>query len=188
VSGASASGGPVWKSFGSPSVHSSVTPFVNGNGIGSLPVAPSSEAGLEGGAYLSDGFTPAPGGLEAGFMKGNEMYNGSTTTTVVDFSLPPGVTIDTSCTGLPGNLCIGGWTDCSFDPSNFITVSGSEVEFRIACAPGDELLWEADLVSLISTPGLYDTSVQFKVGAMRRAKDATNMWQIPLPGTFCVDC
>jgi hypothetical protein len=39
------------------------------------------------------------------------------------------------------------------------------------------------LDSLISTPGIYDTSAQFKVGVYKRTK-GTNMWQIKMPGSF----
>jgi hypothetical protein len=190
--GAAASGsfasGHGWSS-GSSSIATAVSPFT-GSGIGPLPAAPSSQAGLEGGADLSDGITLAPGGAEAGFLKGDEMYNGSSTTTVVDFTLPSGVTVhtDPSCGGLgnPNNYCMEagpGSPGCVPDSSDLVTVSGNEVDFRVACAPGQSFFWFADLDSLISTPGLYGTSAQFKVGVYKRAK-GTNMWQIKLPGSF----
>jgi hypothetical protein len=174
--------------FGSSSVSGAVSPFANG--IGPLPAAPSSEAGLDGGADLSDGTTPAPGGLETGFLKGNESYNGSYTTTVVDWTLPQGVTIhtDPGCggPGNPGNYCVFvPYATCAPDSSTYITVSGNEVEWRVACAPGQFLYWAAELDSLISTPGIFDTSVQFKVGVYKRTK-GTNMWQIKMPSSFFV--
>lgn len=182
-----------WKYGSSSSINTAVQPFV-GSGIGKLQQAPSSQAFFEGGADQSDGSTPAPGGGEGAFLKGDEMYNGSSTTTVVDFTLPKGVTVyqDPSCgfLGNPNNYCIDagpGTPGCVPDVtnlSNLITVSGNEIEFRVACAPGESFFWEAEFASLISTPGLYDTSVQFKVGVLKRAKDATNMWQIQMPGSF----
>jgi hypothetical protein len=177
-----------WK-YGSSSVNTAIQPFV-GSGIGKLPQAPSSEAFLEGSMNLSDGTTPALGGALAAFLKGNESYNGSTTTTVVNFTLPSGVTVlqDPSCSflGNPNNYCIlafPGDPGCVPDSSNIVTVSGNEIEFRLACTPGDSFYWEAELSSLISTPGSYDTSAQFKVGVYRRAK-GVNMWQIQMPGSL----
>jgi hypothetical protein len=179
-----------WK-YGSSSVNTAIQPFVSG-GIGKLPQAPSSQAFFEGGADLSDGITPAPGGAEAAFLKGDESYNESNTTTVVDFTLPSGVTVfqDPSCgfLGNPNNYCIEagpGSPGCVPDSSNIVTVSGNEIEFRLACTPGESFFWEAELASLISTPGFYDTSAQFKVGVLKRAKGG-NMWQIQMPGTFDV--
>lgn len=185
ASGAVASTGG-WKPFGSPSVSGASGPFLD-SGIGPLPLAPTSSAIGDGGAYLSDGLTPAQGGANGFFMKGDEIYNGSNTTTVVDVTLPPGETVhtDPECggPGNPANLCVGGGGYCAPDSSRLVSVSGNEIAFRFACSPGESFEWEAELDSLIPTLGTYDASVQFKVGVYRRTKGG-NMWQIKLPGFF----
>jgi hypothetical protein len=172
-------GGTGFKHFGTTSSLSS--PFISANGIGPLPPATTSAALTSGGADVSDGTTPAPGGIIAGFMKGGESYNGSSTTTVINFDLPPGVTVDTSC----GGPCIEGGDDCSPEGGPVVAVSGNEIKFRLACAPGQGLGFEALLTSLITTPGTYNTTVQFKVGVFNRAKGG-NMWQINPAGPFFV--
>jgi hypothetical protein len=161
------------------------------NGIGMPPPAPFSQAFAEGGADVSDGTTPQTGLLFGLFEKGDESYNGSQTTTVVNFTLPPGVSIHNDpveCSGLPNNDCII-IIDSTCDGGT-ISPSGNEIEFRIACDPGEGFIWEALVDSLITTPGAYDLTAQFKVGVLKRAKDATNMWQIKdsLTGSFCVAC
>jgi hypothetical protein len=68
-------------------------PASAGNGLGPLPPGGDSDYIIQGGAAPSDGITPQVGEMLAGFLKGSESYLGNTTTTVVDFSLPQGVTI-----------------------------------------------------------------------------------------------
>ena len=156
------------------------------NGIGPVPPAPDSQAFLEGGANTSDGLTPASGFVFGGFAKGSEMYHGNGTTTVVDFTLPTGVTIhtDPGCAGFSfDDLCLQFETNCS-GPTG-ITANGNEVEFQIACDPGEGFDWAAEVDSLLPN-GNYDVNVQFKVATYKRTKDAPNMWQIKLPGAFQV--
>ena len=155
------------------------------NGIGPVPPAPDSQAFFEGGANTSDGITPALGEIGAIFQKGDESYNGNGTTTVVDFTLPEGVTIfsDPECAGLSvDDLCLLIVENTCSDPTG-ITANGNEVEFQIACDPGEGFLWLAEVQSLLPE-GSYDVNVQFKVATTKRTKDAPNMWQIKLPGVF----
>jgi hypothetical protein len=155
------------------------------NGIGAVPAAPDSSADFEGGAPASDGVTPAVGEIGAIFNKGSESYNGNGTTTVVDFTLPEGVTIHNDpveCSGLPNNDCIVIVESSCSDPSA-ITINGNEIEFQIACDPGESFIWIA-LVDSLLPEGAYDVNVQFKVATYKRTKDAPNMWQIKLPGVF----
>jgi hypothetical protein len=154
-------------------------------GNGKLPQATVSTAGGGGGADLSDGSTPAEGGVEGGFT-----YNGEggvgTQTTVVDWQLPAGVTVHFD-SDLCGGYCIEYGTDCdpsTSDPTQVVTVDGNVIHFRLACDSGEGFGFGAGLDSLISVAGDYDMSVQFKITTLRRANN--NMWQIKLPGTFTV--
>ena len=156
------------------------------NGIGSVPPAPDSEAQFAGGADTSDGITPAQGLVFGLFEKGSETYNGSATTTVVDFTLPEGVTVHNDpveCDGLPNNDCIV-ILGSTCDPAE-IAIDGNEIEFRIACEPGEGFVWEA-LVDSLLPDGNYDVNVQFKVQSTQRAKDGPNMWQIKMDDVFQV--
>jgi len=159
------------------------------NGLGRPPTAPSSTAGLLGGADVSDGLAPADGGVAGGFTKGSESYNGSSTTTLVDFSLPAGVNVvydPVECGDLDnGGYCLGYETNCDPSADQVVTVNGNSVEFRLACDPGEGFEFEAGVTSLLPE-GTYDASVQFKVGALKRAKPGPNMWQIQLPDAFGV--
>jgi hypothetical protein len=159
------------------------------NGIGPLPAAPSSLAEGFGGADTSDGITPEDGFFLGFFEKGSESYNGSSTTTLVNFTLPAGTTVHfdaVECSdenGGIGGYCLGYETNCSPSGDPVVTVNGNTVEFRLACDEGEGLEWGAAVDSLLPE-GTYDASVEFKVGVLRRAKDATNMWQIKLPEVF----
>jgi len=158
-----------------------------GNGIGPVPQAVDSQAFFEGGADTSDGVTPAFGEIAAGFQKGTESYKGNDTTTVVDFTLPQDVTIasDPQCAGLSvDDLCLLIVENTCSEPTG-ITVNGNEIEFQIACDPGQDFIWLAEVSSLLPD-GSYDVNVQFKVATYKRTKDAPNMWQIKLPGVFGV--
>jgi hypothetical protein len=157
------------------------------NGIGPVPPAVDSQAFFEGGADTSDGITPEQGLILAGFQKGSESYNGSDTTTVVDFTLPEGVTIHNDpveCSGFPNNDCLIILDSTCSDPTG-VTVNGNEIEFQIACDPGEDFIWLAEVDSLLPD-GNYDVNVQFKVGTTKRVKDGPNMWQIKMPGVFQV--
>ena len=160
------------------------------NGLGPLPPTPP----FSGTDYIfedevppSDGITPQQGLVFAGFLKGDESYLGNGTTTIVDFSLPQGVTIvndPTNCGNLGFNgLCILEGGTC--DPPTSVTANGSEVEFQIACEPGEFFEWEALVSSLLPT-GSYDVNIQYKVYSYKRAKPGPNMWQVKLPGAFVV--
>jgi hypothetical protein len=159
------------------------------NGIGRLQQATLSTASGSGGADLSNGSTPADGSVGGTFTYQGE-GGGGTQTTVVDWSLPAGVTVHFDagqCSGKGvGGYCLDYETDC--DPSTAdpqaVTVSGNEIEFRLACQSGEGFDFEADLDSLIAANGLYDMSVQFKINTLRRTSN--NMWQIKLPESFCV--
>ena len=159
------------------------------NGIGPVPAAPTSFANGFGGADVSDGFTPADGGFVGSFTKGDESYNGSNTTTVVDFTLPQGTSVlydPVECGDLDnGGYCLGYETNCDPSADQVVTVNGNSVEFRLACEPGEGVGFEAGVDSLL-LEGTYDASVQFKVGALKRAKPGPNMWQIQLPDAFGV--
>ena len=159
------------------------------NGLGPVPPAPDSEAQFFGGAETSDGITPTQGLVFGLFGKGSESYNGSGTTTVVDFTLPEGVTIHNDpveCSGLPNNDCIIIVDSTCSDPTG-ITINGNEIEFQIACDPGEGLVWEA-LVDSLLPDGSYDVNVQFKVQTTKRVKDGPNMWQIKMGDVFQVPC
>ena len=157
------------------------------NGIGPVPPAPDSSAVLFGGAPASNGVTPTVGEISVVFDKGNESYHSNGTTTVVDFTLPAGVTIhtDPECAGgIAGDdFCLDiDENGCSAAPTG-VTVNGNEIEFQIACAPGGFFIWFAEVDSLLPE-GNYDVSTQFKVATYKRTKDAPNMWQIKMPGEF----
>jgi hypothetical protein len=154
-----------------------------------LPQATVSTGGLAGGADLSDGLTPAQGGAEGGFTYSGEAGSG-TQTTIVDFTLPAGVTVATGCDVGAGTLCIEFGSNCQpsvAPPALPVTVSGNTIEFRLACAIGQGVEWDALLASLISTPGNFNESVQFKTTILKRTpKGATTMWQIKSPTSFTV--
>jgi hypothetical protein len=152
---------------------------------GKLPQATDSTAGAEAGAALSDGTTPAGGGILGGFTYNGEAGLG-THTTVIDWQLPPGVTVHVDADEC-GGLCLDYETNCDpsvGDPTQVVTVDGNVIHFRLACDSGEGFDFEALLDSLISAPGDYDMSVQFKTTTLRRT--ANNMWQIKLPGSFGV--
>jgi len=155
-------------------------------GNGKLPQATDSTAGADfAGADLSDGTTPAEGGILAGFTYNGEAGLG-THTTVIDWQLPPGVTVHFDADECSG-WCIGYESNCDpsvSDPTQVVTFDGNIIHFRLACDSGQGFEFEARLDSLISVTGEYDMSVQFKTTTLRRA--AKNMWQIKLPGSFDV--
>jgi hypothetical protein len=150
-----------------------------------VPAAVDSQAFFEGGAPTSDGITPQTGFFAAGFLKGSEAYNSSTTTTVVDFTLPTGVTIhtDPECAGLGfNNYCIEIVDNTCADPTA-VTVDANTVHFQIACDTGQSFEWIAADDSLLAD-GTYEVDVQFKVSTYQRVKNGPNMWQIKMPGVF----
>jgi hypothetical protein len=114
------------------------------NGLGPLPAAPTSQADVFAGADVSDGVTVEEGILFGFFEKGDESFGGSDTTTVVNFTLPTGVTVrhdPDEC----GEFDVGGYcllydTNCdpSGNPDSVVTVNGNTIEFRLACEPGGE--------------------------------------------------
>ena len=157
-----------------------------GSALGKVPPAPSSQAEAIGFADVSDGITPEQGFFLGLFEKGTEAYHGNDETTVVNFTLPEGVTFvfDPECNGLSnGDLCLVYDTDCEPLADPVVTADGNSVEFRLACEPGEQILFQAFVDSLLPA-GTFDASVEFKVGVIRRAMDATNMWQIKLPDVF----
>jgi hypothetical protein len=159
-----------------------------GSALGTVPPAPSSQADAFGFADISDGITPEDGFFLGEFEKGTEAYFGNDETTVVNFTLPEGVTFvfDPECNGLSnGDLCLVYETDCEPLADPAVTVDGNSVEFRLACEPGEQIFFQS-LVDSLLPEGTFDASVEFKVGVTRRAKDATNMWQIRLPDVFFV--
>lgn len=170
----------------------SATAASAGGGLGPPPPAIDSQAYvLDGGAapYSGSG-PPVHGSIAASFLKGSESYQSDGTTTVVDFTLPPGVTVrsDSSCAnqdGLGDNYCLQILEqDCGADPTA-ITVDGNTVSFQIACSPGGDFGWFASVDSTITTPGEYSMSVQFKVHSYQRTTG--NMWQInPAQDNFTV--
>jgi hypothetical protein len=168
-------------------VAASATVASANNGLGPLPAAPSSLAEAFGGADVSDGLTPEQGFFFGEFTKGAESYGLSSTATVVDFTLPEGTTVNfnlTECGELDaGGFCLVFETNCEPLAEQVVSVSGNTVSFRLACEPGEGVAFEA-LVDSLLPEGTYDASVQFKVGVTRRAKDATNMWQLKLPDVF----
>ena len=157
-----------------------------GSALGKVPPAPSSQAEAFGFADISDGITPEQGFFLGAFEKGTEAYHGNDETTVVNFTLPQGVTFvfDPDCNGLSnGDLCLIYDTDCEPLADPVVTADGNSVEFRLACEPGEQIFFQA-LVDSLLPAGTFDASVEFKVGVTRRAMDATNMWQIKLPDVF----
>jgi hypothetical protein len=160
-----------------------------GSALAKVPPAPSSLAEAIGFAGISDGVTPEEGFVFGAFQKGTEAYQGDDETTVVNFTLPEGVTVvfDPDCSGLSnGDLCLIYETDCEPLTDEVVTASGNTIEFRLACEPGEFILFQA-LVNSLLPEGTFDMSVEFKVGVISRTHDAPNMWQIKLPDTFQVD-
>ena len=88
--------------------------------------------------------------------------------------------------GLPNNDCIIIVDSTCSDPTG-ITINGNEIEFQIACDPGEGFVWEA-LVDSLLPDGNYDVNVQFKVQTTKRVKDGPNMWQIKMDDVFQVPC
>jgi hypothetical protein len=156
-----------------------------------VPAATLSDPYGSGGADLSDGVTPEFGAILGGFRYLGEAGTG-TRTTVIDFTLPPGTTVisDPECAELGlNNLCLiflyeplCDWS--TTDPAKRVTVSGNTLSFRMACDIEEYFEFGAYLTSLISTPGVYDMSVQFKTTTLKRNKSTANMWQVKLPGSF----
>ncbi len=157
--------------------------------FGKVPPAPSSQADAFGFAVISDGVTPVIGVVFASFEKGSEAYHGNDETTVINFTLPEGVTITfepDECGSLGvGGFCLQYESDCEPSGDPVVTVEGNTVEFRLACEPGESIFLAA-LVDSLLPEGTYDVSVEFKVGVLRRTHDAPNMWQIKLPDVFGV--
>lgn len=153
------------------------------------PEANASSAGGEGmvNTYY-DG--PGFGVLDYfGFTKRSDSGTlGGEPTSVVDFTLPAGITVPSSqdCQGWDGfpndNYCL--WIEghsCALPTG--ITVDNNTVSFQIVCGVGDSFRWGSYLSSFITVPGFYPASVQFKVDTYKRTKNPDNMWQIS-PANF----
>lgn len=164
--------------------------LVLGAGAASAGNAPApatlSDAGGEGGSSLSDGITPAGGEVVGGFTYGGDAGLGSSTT-VIDWQLPSGVSLATGCDVGFGDLCILIDTDCDWgtdDVSKQITASGNKVSLRLVCEAGEGFGLDFLTSTLSTTPGVLDMSVQFKTATLKRTPKANNLWQIKIPESF----
>jgi hypothetical protein len=150
-----------------------------------VPPAIDSNADFFGGAPASDGVTAEVGEIFGIFEKGSEEYNSNGTTTVVNFSLPEGVTIHSDselCGELPDENCLLIIENTCEEPTE-VTLDGNTFDFQIACDEGEGFVWIA-LVDSLLPEGSYDVNVEFKVDSYKRVKNGPNMWQIKLPEVF----
>jgi hypothetical protein len=151
-----------------------------------VPQATLSDGGGEGGSNLSDGITPAGGEVGGGFVYGGDAGIG-TSTQVIDWQLPAGVSLAHGCDVGFGDLCILVETDCDWgtaDPATQITASGSKISLRLVCEVGEGFGLDFLTSTLNTTPGVLDMSLQFKTTTLKRTPKANNMWQIKIPQSF----